>query len=306
MRRSSRKTPERVANSTWTPPAGAPGTAPAMMSLRILAAILLCLLLPGSAPAAPAARIISLAPNLTEVLYDLGMGAQVVAVSSYCDYPPAVKAKPKIGGMSNPSLESIVAMKPDVVVLTDDGNPREIEERLRGLGIRTYVFRAKRLEDLPREIRVLGSALNAEAQAERSARRIERAVRRYRQTSGPAPARRVLVVVQPEPLMVAGSGTAMHDVLTLLGLRNVAADAHGGYPRYSLEEVIRQAPDVIFIGRGHDDLRAQSRRLLKRLHSLEAVRRGRVYYIGDALFRMGPRITAGIAEIAGHVRTMPP
>ena len=113
-------------------------------------------------------------------------------------------------------------------------------------------------------------------------------------------------MVQPEPLMVAGSGTALHDVLTLLGLRNVAADTRSGYPRYSLEEVIRQAPDIIFIGRGHGDMKAQSRRLLKRLQSLEAIRQGRVYYIGDALFRMGPRITLGIAEIAGHVRSVPP
>ena len=280
-----------------------------MNTFRILAAMLLCVLLSGPALAAPAMRIISLAPNLTEVLYDLGLGEQVIAVSSYCDYPPGVKAKPKIGGMSNPSLEAIVAMKPDVVVLTDDGNPREIEERLRGLGVRTHVFRAKRLDDLPREIRAMGTALNVEDRAERSARRIETAIRRYGKTSRPAPARapqRVLVVVQPEPLMVAGPGTAMHDVLTLLGLRNIAASARSGYPRYSLEEVIRQAPDVIFIGKGHDDIKAQSRRLLKRLNSLEAVREGRVHYIGDALFRMGPRITVGIAEIAGHVRNMPP
>lgn len=280
-----------------------------MTTLRILVAMLLGALFSGSALAGPDMKIISLAPNLTEVLYDLGLGEQIVAVSSYCDYPPVVKAKPKIGGMSNPSLEGIVAMKPDAVVLTDDGNPREIEERLRGLGIRTYVFRAKRLDDLPREIRALGAALNVGMPAERSARRIERAIRRYGQASRTDPsrsARRVLVVVQPEPLMVAGSGTAIHDVLSLLGLRNVAANARSGYPRYSLEEVIRQAPDIIFIGRGHGDMKAQSRRLLKRLHSLEAVRQGRVYYIGDALFRMGPRITLGIAEIAGHVRSMPP
>jgi len=284
-------------------------SATVMNTFRILAAMLLCVLLSGPALAAPAMRIISLAPNLTEVLYDLGLGEQVIAVSSYCDYPPGVKAKPKIGGMSNPSLEAIVAMKPDVVVLTDDGNPREIEERLRGLGVRTHVFRAKRLDDLPREIRAMGTALNVEDRAERSARRIETAIRRYGKTSRPAPARapqRVLVVVQPEPLMVAGPGTAMHDVLTLLGLRNIAASARSGYPRYSLEEVIRQAPDVIFIGKGHDDIKAQSRRLLKRLNSLEAVREGRVHFIGDALFRMGPRITVGIAEIAGHVRNMPP
>ncbi len=120
---------------------------------HLFVVILSWALLTGPALAETPRRIISLAPNVTEILYDLGLGEQVIAVSSYCNYPPAVKKKPKIGGMSNPSLETIIAMKPDMVVLTDDGNPREIEQRLRKLGIRTYVFRAKRLDDLPREIR---------------------------------------------------------------------------------------------------------------------------------------------------------
>jgi ABC-type Fe3+-hydroxamate transport system substrate-binding protein len=90
-------------------------------------------------------------------------------------------------------------------------------------------------------------------------------------------------------------------VLKLLGLQNIAADAKTQYPRYSLEEVIRQSPDIIFIGKAHDAVMAQSRRLLGKLSGVDAVRLGRVYYIGDPLFRLGPRITEGIAEITGIV-----
>jgi iron complex transport system substrate-binding protein len=250
------------------------------------------------------ARIISLAPNVTEILYDFGLGANVIAVSSFCNYPPEVKAKPKIGGMSNPSLEAIVAMKPDIVILTDDGNPREIEQRLRSLNIRTCVFPAKRLADLPREIRTLGKVLDVQSRADRSAGRIEKIMRQYgkKHRSFPAHAlKKALFVVQPDPLMVAGPGTAIDDVLNLLGLQNIAADARIEYPHYSLEQVIRQSPDVIFIGKSHNDMQAQSRRLLKKLNQVEAVKKNRVYYIGDPLFRMGPRITAGIAEMAGYV-----
>jgi iron complex transport system substrate-binding protein len=266
--------------------------------------ILAWALFTGPALAETPRRIISLAPNVTEILYDLGLGEQVIAVSSYCNYPPAVKMKPKIGGMSNPSLETIIAMKPDMVVLTDDGNPREIEQRLRKLGIRTYVFRAKRLDDLTHEIRAMGTALQIRDRAERRAERIDRVIRRYAKASRPSPARfprKILFVVQPDPLMVAGPGTAIDDVLKLLGLQNIVVNAQTEYPRYSLEEVIRQAPDVIFIGMSSGDMKAQSRRLLKRLNHLEAVRKGRVYYIGDPLFRMGPRITDGISEISGYI-----
>lgn len=246
-------------------------------------------------------RIISLAPNLTEILYDLGLGERVIAVSLYCNHPPEVNMKPRIGGMSNPSLEAIIAMKPEMVVLTEDGNPREIDRRLRQLGIRTHVFRAKRLEDLPDEIRSLGAGLDVGRIADLRAKRIENVLRRYekktRSPSDLAP-KKILFIVQPDPLMVAGPGTAIDDVLKLLGLQNIAANAKTQYPRYSLEEVVRQSPDIIFIGKAHEGVMAQSRRLLKKLDRVEAVRLGRVHYIGDAIFRLGPRITKGISEIS--------
>ncbi len=269
---------------------------------HFLAVLLIWIFLAGPAMAQTPARIISLAPNLTEILYDLGLGERVIAVSRYCNYPPEVKAKPKIGGMSNPSLEAIVAMKPEMVVLTDDGNPREIERRLRQLGIRTHVFRAKRLNDLPVEIRALGTALDVHSIADRRAARIESVIRRHAekaQLSFGRTQKKVLFVVQSDPLLVAGPGTAIDDVLKLLGLQNIAAHAKMQYPRYSLEEVIRQSPDIIFIGKAHDAVMDQSRRLLSRLSRVEAVRLGRVYYIGDTIFRLGPRITEGISEIAG-------
>jgi ABC-type Fe3+-hydroxamate transport system substrate-binding protein len=136
----------------------------------------------------------------------------------------------------------------------------------------------------------------------------EKVIRRYAektQTSAGRTPRKILFVVQPDPLIVAGPGTAIDDVLKLLGLQNIAADAKTQYPRYSLEAVIRQSPDIVFIGKGHDAVMAQSRRLLNKLNQVEAVRLGRVYYIGDSLFRMGPRITEGIAEIAGIVTFSP-
>jgi iron complex transport system substrate-binding protein len=271
-------------------------------SNHVLVALFVWIFLAGPAVAQTPARIISLAPNLTEILYDLELGERVIAVSRYCNYPPEVKVKPKIGGMSNPSLEAIIAMRPEMVVLTDDGNPRAIERKLRQLGVRTHVFRAKRLADLPREIRALGTALDVSGLADRRAARIESVIRRHAektQSSAGHPPQKVLFVVQPDPLIVAGPGTAIDDVLQLLGFKNIAANAKTQYPRYSLEEVIRQSPDIIFMGMMQDAVMDQSRRLLGRLSQVEAVRLGRVHYIGDPLFRLGPRITEGIAEIAG-------
>jgi iron complex transport system substrate-binding protein len=260
------------------------------------------LLLPATVWAQAPARIVSLAPSVTEVLYDLGLGDHVIAVSAYCNYPPEAKRKPVVGGMTNPSLEVIAAMKPDLVVLTDDGNPQQAEERLKKFGIRTYVFRARKLNDLPNEIRLLGNALQIAGPAGRRAERIEKSILRYKRTPPSGVRQKALFIVQPEPLMVAGPNTAIDDVSNLLGLRNIAGDSPLAYPRFSLEEVVRQDPDFIFVAKGHGIVAADTQRLLKRLGQLKAVRKGRVYYIGDSLLRLGPRITEGIAEMAGYLR----
>lgn len=249
-------------------------------------------------------RIVSLAPNVTEILFDLGLGAHVIAVSTYCNYPSEVKTKPKIGGMSNPSLEAIVAMKPDMVVLTDDGNPRMIQQRLSKLNIPTYIFRARRLAELPGQIRKLGSAFDVRGQAERSARRIEKAYRHYaaeaKHSSALTP-RKAIFIVQPEPLIVAGPDTAIDDALNLLGLTNIAADTRTRYPHFALEELIRRSPDIIFIVKTHDTKNSRTDPFLKKLSHLKAVHNRKVFCIGDPLLRMGPRITEGLDEMAGYL-----
>jgi len=251
-------------------------------------------------------RIISLAPNMTEILFALGLGNRIVGVTSFCDYPAEAKRKPKVGGMSNPSLEAVISLKPDLVVMTIDGNPREFEERLRSLGIKTYVFRASRLRELPKGIRDLGKALGVQEEAETFAREFEAAVKRVGAGEGMTGShtlsarKRVLFIVWPEPLIAAGPGTVIDDALALIGFDNIASDSRVAYPKYSIEEIIRRAPDVIIIGRGMErqDIEKISAGLLKRLHSVPAVRNKRVFYVSDDLYRLGPRTIRGIDEIS--------
>ncbi|MDP3297618.1 MAG: helical backbone metal receptor [Thermodesulfovibrionia bacterium] len=106
-------------------------------------------------------RIISLARSVTEILFAAGFGDRVVGVTNFCDYPPEAKQKPKIGGMSNPSLEAVVSLKPDIVVLTTDGNPEEFEHKLHSMKIKTHVFEAVTLPELADGIRKMGIALDA-------------------------------------------------------------------------------------------------------------------------------------------------
>ncbi|KAA0894062.1 ABC transporter substrate-binding protein [Oryzomonas rubra] len=254
----------------------------------------------------PPQRIVSLAPAMTEIMFSLGLGERIVGVTTVCDRPAAARSKAKIGGMANPSIEAIVALKPDLVVMTSDGNPKAVAERLARLGIRTYVFTSRRLTELPGGIREMGRALGASPAANRLAEQLETAIRDVAASHRGKPpqagagrgGRKAIFVIWPSPLIVAGPGTILDDAMKMSGLNNIAADAKAAYPRFSLEAVIERRPDVILIGKGHDDMRALSKGFLKSIGMLEAVQKGRVCFMDDALYRPGPRIPAGLAELA--------
>jgi iron complex transport system substrate-binding protein len=256
----------------------------------------------AAGPASPPKRIVSLAPSMTEILYALGLGDNIVGVTTFCDYPEEAKKKPKIGGMSNPSLEAVISLKPDVVVLTTDGNPREFEERLVLLKIKTFVFQARRLAELPQGIRELGTALGVKNRADKLAQEIESGIDKIKKSSlVPRPSsvgKKVLFIVWPEPLIVAGPGTVIDDAIALLGDENIAAVAKTAYPKFSIEEVIHQAPDIIVIGKGHVNMKEVSQGVLKRMASVPAVKNGSVCYVSDRLFRLGPRVIKGIEELS--------
>ncbi|MDD2540386.1 MAG: helical backbone metal receptor [Desulfuromonadaceae bacterium] len=259
----------------------------------------------------PPKRIVSLAPAMTEIIFSLGLGDQVVGVTTVCDRPKEARSKTKIGGMANPSLEAIISLKPDIVVLTKDGNPKAIAERLAKLGIKTYVFKSRRLAELPAGIREMGQALGARPAADHLAENIEKAIQDVtaahhveKSLRSNGRGRKAVFVIWPSPLIVAGPGTILDDAMKMNGLINIASDGKVAYPRFSVEAVIEREPDLILIGTGHADMRTFSKGLLKSLSMLEAVKKGRVYFMDDALYRPGPRIPAGMRKL-DRCRKMP-
>jgi len=277
-----------------------------MKIIHNLFALIVGILVVSPVLAAPPERIVSLAPSITEILYDLGLEKNIVAVTDYCDQPLRAKAKPKIGGFDSPSLEALVAMRPDLVVMTKDRNPGHIKERLNKLGVRTYVFGAQRLSELPSALRELGRYLDVAQTAEIKAKAMEKAIERFtreaRNRAKPAATTKVLFIIHPEPLTVAGPGTLIDEALGLLGLQNIAEKSAVQYPKFSVEEVIRLNPDIIFIGTGYM-VTDPSQGVLKKLHMLDAVKKKRVYPVSESLYRLGPRVVSGMEELAGHIHS---
>lgn len=196
-----------------------------------------------------------------------------------------------------------MALKPDLVVMTTDGNPREVDDRLRSMGLRTYVWNERMLAELPNGVRKLAAALGVSERGGKLAADIEKTLNASRSRIHPLKHMKVLYIVWPEPLLVAGPGTAIDDAIVLLGMENAAHKAATSYPRYSIEELIREAPEVIFIGKGSGmDMRSVSQGILKKLATVPAVKNNRICYVSDSLYRLGPRVVQGIEELAACIQ----
>lgn len=253
----------------------------------------LILLLTGfSAFAETPQRIVSLAPSLTELTCALGLEQNLVGITTFCDRPATVKGKTTVGGPSNPSLETVLQLKPDIVLMDEEGIGPVLAKRLKRLGIRTATLHGSRLSKLPTAIRQLGQELEVPAQAEQLAREVEQ-VSRAKDSSKVV---RTLFVIWPDPLIAAGPNSLLDDALQVSAMQNIADDTRSPYPRLSLESIVSRNPQLIIIGQGKQ-LNQPVQRMLERLKSLEAVQQGRICMVSDALYRSGPRIPEGIIEL---------
>lgn len=260
--------------------------------IRVFCSIVLVLLVALPAVAGePPRRIVSLAPSLTEMACALGLEQNLVGITTFCDRPASVKGKPTVGGPANPSLEAVLRLKPDVVLVDEEGIGSKLAGKLQKMGIRTVTFHGSRLEKLAAATRQLGQELGVPQSANRLASRIEQALK-------PLPTRSIptLFVIWPDPLVAAGSGSMINDAMKLSSMDNIAANAPSGYPRLSLEAVITRNPQLIVIGQG-EKMAVPMQRMLKHLSGLQAVRKQQICMVSDALYRPGPRIPEGIAEL---------
>lgn len=248
-------------------------------------------------------RIVSLAPNITEMLYALGLGSRVAGVTQYCDWPPAVAAVPRIGGVINPSLEAIVALGADLVLATADGNRPADVERLAGLGIAVYTIDTRSIADVFASLVTIGD-LTGRGEA---ARALVAGLERRRaavaaRLEGRAPVS-VFVAIDRVPLISAGPGTFVGEMLTLAGGRNIAGASPIKYPVYSLEQLLAEDPAVIVDAADPGPVPAaellRSWQALPGASGLRALREGRLVSVGQgSFFRPGPRIVDSLERLA--------
>ena len=247
----------------------------------------------------PPRRIVSLVPSVTEVLYAIGAQGTLVGVTDFCDYPPEARRKPHVGDMLSPNLETLVTLKPDLVVATRSGNREETFDQLKRLGIPVYLVDPVTVDDVLRLVSDLGDLTGHRDRAVLVDRDLERRIAAVRDRVKGRPQPRVLYVLWPEPLIVPGRGALVSELIALAGGASVTADQGQGYPRMSLEAAVGRAPEVIVLARHGSRTGSAGREQWLRLESMPAIRSGRLYMAdGDLMHRYGPRLVVGLEKLA--------
>lgn len=241
-------------------------------------------------------RIVSLAPSLTEIVFLLGQQGKLAGVTRYCNYPPQAKALPKIGGIADPDVERIVAASPDLVLCTTDGNPKEKVRALEEIGIPCFAMSPQDLAGIYAAIERVGALLGVPGRAKREADALRaRAAAAARRKPGPGP--RVLFVVSTSPIIAAGKGTFMDELLSLAGANNAAASFSGRYPRLSVESLLAVRPDLVFVAAMEGVEKFPDE--VTRWREVPAFRDGEVHSLdGDLVTRPGPRMVTALEEVS--------
>ncbi|MGH8244228.1 MAG: ABC transporter substrate-binding protein, partial [Steroidobacteraceae bacterium] len=197
-------------------------------------------------PVAPAReRIVSVAPNLTEMLFAAGAADQVVAVSAYSDYPPAARDLPQVGDAFRLDYERIVALAPTVAVVWEKGTPAGVAERLQGLGIRVVSIPTRRLDDIAAGVIELGELAGTQKIAEPAAGDFRAAIAALRGRYRGRPPIRVFVQIDDAPLYTVGGPHLITEILGLCGGVNIYAESGALALPVDLESVLARAPDLI-------------------------------------------------------------
>jgi len=250
----------------------------------------------------PPERIMTLAPSNTEIVFALGAGDRIVAVDQWSDYPPIARSKPKIAPF-NPSLEHIVRLRPELILSARGA--AELLLPLERQGIKVLILSPRTMEDVYRNIRLIGRILGTEANAEQLVGAMRHRVDAVLAKVQGAPRPRVFVELDgddPTRPFTAGPGSFVDVLIRLAGGANVAGSSRLVWPQFSLEELIRADPDVIVLGDAKVPTNPQTPAMVVRRpgwQHVRAVRQGAIHSINAELIsRPGPRIVEGLETLA--------
>ena len=240
-------------------------------------------------------RIVSLAPDLTEIIYALDLEEHLVGVSDYSDFPEAARTKPSVGSFIAPNLEKILLLNPSVVLMESNATPSQITQAFQVRKISALSFQARTENDIYETLRTLGQKFNKEKKASElissMQKNFKKALLNIQKQSSQKPS--VLVQIEEVPLMVAGKNTLINRAIVLAGGEN-AASKYTGYPKLQREVLLKLKPDIVIL----PETKGQEQKLKRMLEAWEKNKTPVVVFPGDLLTRATPRFCKGVQKLA--------
>ena len=250
---------------------------------------------------APAKRIITLAPHATELLYAAGAGDRLIGTVDYSDFPPAAKKIPRVGSYDRFDLEAISALKPDLIIAWETGNPAAQVEKLKALGLTVYVTQPNRMEDVAGQIEQLGRLAGTEATANAAAAQFRQRLETLRRSNAGKPKIRVFYQIWVTPLMTVGGPQIITSAIQLCGGENVFGNLAQMAPVVSVEGVLAADPEAI-VATGMGDARPDWLNDWNKWPRMTAVKRGNLFHIHpDLMQRHTPRILEGAEKLCADL-----
>jgi ABC-type Fe3+-hydroxamate transport system substrate-binding protein len=242
-------------------------------------------------------RVVCLVPSITDTVFALGSGDDVVAVSDYTTHPPAALKKPSIGGLVKPSIETILSFHPDLVLGTSIPGATETAAQLQNVGVPVYLVDPHGLSGILRSVSSVGEALNRVPQAAALNASLNQRIEAVRARSAGKPAPKVLVPVWYDPIITIGKNAFISQLVETAGAKSVTDDLLPDWPEVSMETVVTRAPEALVLIRGG---KISIGMLQKRpgWSSLPAIRSGKVYYVDTGIQEPSPVAIDALEELA--------
>ncbi|MBN1665320.1 MAG: cobalamin-binding protein [Deltaproteobacteria bacterium] len=248
-------------------------------------------------------RIVSMAPNITEILFSIGLDDKIVGVTNYCNYPAGALKKKRIGGFINPSLEMIIALKPDLVICTADGNRKETVMQLEKIGVPVYVTHSVDMHGFYKTLSDIGDITGRKRESRTLISRLTERHKRVLTLTAPLAKPTVFFQVGVDPITTVGNKTFINELIGLAGGRNIYGAEKTRYPRCAAEDVLTKDPAVIVIATmGDRSNYERARRYWQQWGNMQAVRNRRIHWIDpDTIDRFSPRVMDALEELTGIV-----
>ena len=233
------------------------------------------------------------------MLFALGLDEEIVGVTEFCNYPAAALKKPKIG-YARPSLESLVALRPDLIVAPQEFLRADTIAKLDELKIPVFLLEAKSVEDILIQIQSLGKIFNRTSMSDAVTGSMRARMAEVTGRVAASAKKRVLYVLNSHPLITVGPGSYIHQMIGLAGGINIAAGSPSAYPKLSLETVLKEDPEVLIFPVGSmESIPKSEQQEWDRWGNLSAVRNRQLRDVSsDALNRPGPRVVEGLEHLA--------